>query len=58
MTNMNESVLVVEDDAALREALVDTLRAADIAALAAPDAAGALELLQREEIAQIGRAHV
>ena len=53
MTNMNESVLVVEDDAALREALVDTLRAADIAALAAPDAAGALELLQREEIALV-----
>jgi two-component system, response regulator FlrC len=53
MSNMNESVLVVEDDAALREALIDTLRAADIAALAAPDAAGALELLQREEIALV-----
>ena len=31
MSNANESVLVVEDDAALREALVDTLRAAGLA---------------------------
>jgi two-component system response regulator FlrC len=53
MSNMNESVLVVEDDAALREALVDTLRAADLSALSAPDAAGALALLQSEEIALV-----
>jgi two-component system response regulator FlrC len=48
-----ESILVVEDDAALREALVDTLRAAGLPALAAPDAPGALEILQGEEIALV-----
>src|SRR5277367_3172509 len=53
MSNVNESVLVVEDDAALREALVDTLRAADLSALAAPDAPGALQLLQSEDIALV-----
>src|SRR5450755_1163116 len=53
MNKVNESVLVVEDDAALREALVDTLRAAGLAALAAPDAPGALQLLQSEEIALV-----
>ena len=53
MSNMNESVLVVEDDAALREALVDTLRAADLSAVSASDAAGALQLLQSEEIALV-----
>ena len=34
----NDAVLVVEDDAALREALLDTLQAAGLAALAAHDA--------------------
>jgi two-component system response regulator FlrC len=53
MSNVNESVLVVEDDAALREALVDTLRAADLPTLAASDADGALKLLQSEEIALV-----
>ena len=53
MSNLNESVLVVEDDAALREALVDTLRAADLSVLSAADAAGALALLQSEEIALV-----
>src|ERR1700720_3264278 len=53
MSKVNESVLVVEDDAALREALVDTLRAADLSALSAPDAPSALELLQSEEIALV-----
>ena len=53
MSNMNESVLVVEDDAALREALVDTLRAANLSALAASDADSALKLLQSEEIALV-----
>jgi two-component system, response regulator FlrC len=53
MNNVNESVLVVEDDAALREALVDTLRAAGLAALAAADAPGALQLLESEEIALV-----
>jgi two-component system response regulator FlrC len=50
MTQINDSVLVVEDDADLREALVDTLRAADITALTACDAAGALEALTNAEI--------
>ena len=53
MNHANESVLVVEDDDALREALVDTLRAADLSALSAPDAPGALQLLQSEEIALV-----
>jgi len=53
MSKVNESVLVVEDDAELREALVDTLRAAGLPALAAPDAPGALQLLQSEEIALV-----
>ena len=53
MSKANESVLVVEDDAALREALVDTLRAADLSALSAPDAPSALRLLQSEEIALV-----
>jgi two-component system, response regulator FlrC len=41
---------VVEDDAALREALVDTLRAAGLSALAAHDAKSALQALASEEI--------
>ncbi len=53
MSNLNEAVLVVEDDAALREALVDTLRAADLSVQSAADAAGALALLQSEEIALV-----
>jgi two-component system, response regulator FlrC len=53
MINANESVLVVEDDTVLREALVDTLRAADLPALSAPDAPAALQLLQSEEIALV-----
>jgi two-component system response regulator FlrC len=50
MNKVNDSVLVVEDDAALREALVDTLRAAGLSARAAHDAGSALELLASEEI--------
>ena len=50
MNKVNESVLVVEDDAALREALLDTLRAAGLSALPAPDAPSALQLLESEEI--------
>ena len=50
MNNVSDSVLVVEDDAALREALVDTLRAAGIKALAAYDAQNARQLLATEEI--------
>jgi two-component system response regulator FlrC len=53
MSTLKESVLVVEDDADLREALVDTLRAADLSALAASDAPAALQLLQSEEIALV-----
>ena len=53
MSTLTESVLVVEDDAALRDALVDTLRAADLRALAAPDAPTALQLLQSEQIALV-----
>jgi len=51
--SVNEAVLVVEDDASLREALVDTLRAAGLAALAAADASAALQLLQSDEIALV-----
>src|SRR5277367_2406365 len=50
MSNSNDSVLVVEDDAALREALLDTLRAAGLAALPAHDAQCALQLLAGEDI--------
>jgi len=53
MTQTNEAVLVVEDDVALREALVDTLRAAGIAAVAEADAAGALRRLEQECIALV-----
>jgi two-component system, response regulator FlrC len=53
MNTLNESVLVVEDDATLREALTDTLRAAGLTALGACDAAEALRLLGSEEIALI-----
>ena len=44
MSSLKESVLVVEDDAALREALVDTLAAAGLSVLSAPDAPSALQL--------------
>jgi two-component system, response regulator FlrC len=53
MNKANESVLVVEDDAALREALVDTLHAAGLSALSAADSPGALQLLHSEEIALV-----
>lgn len=43
-------VLVVEDDAGLREALVDTLALADIDALEASSAQQALLLLQRQKV--------
>jgi two-component system, response regulator FlrC len=50
MSKLNDAVLVVEDDAALREALLDTLRAAGLAALSAADAQAALQLLSCEDI--------
>jgi two-component system response regulator FlrC len=53
MIESNVPVLVVEDDAALREALVDTLRAAGIAVLSAGDTAGALRMLESTELAMI-----
>jgi two-component system response regulator FlrC len=51
MSTLTVSVLVVEDDASLREALIDTLRAAGMPALAAADAEQALRLLETEDIA-------
>jgi FixJ family two-component response regulator len=53
MNNLKESVLIVEDDADLREALIDTLRAAGLAAVAAGDADQALRLLQTEDVALV-----
>jgi two-component system, response regulator FlrC len=53
MNELNESVLVVEDDAPLREALIDTLRAAGLTALGAGEANEALRLLASEEIALV-----
>jgi two-component system response regulator FlrC len=53
MTTVLESVLIVEDDGALREALTDTLRAAGITTHAAADAREALKLLATEEIALV-----
>jgi two-component system response regulator FlrC len=45
-----DSVLVVEDDATLREALLDTLRSAGLAALGAADSSGALQALGSESV--------
>jgi len=53
MSKLNESVLVVEDDAPLREALTDTLQAAGLSAVCAADAAEALRLLETEDIALV-----
>jgi two-component system response regulator FlrC len=53
MNKISDSVLVVEDDAALREALLDTLQAAGLTALAAHDAQSALELLSNQDIALV-----
>jgi two-component system response regulator FlrC len=53
MNKLIESVLMVEDDAALREALLDTLRSAGITAQGASDAATALQILETEEIALV-----
>ena len=53
MNKPKESVLVVEDDCALREALLDTLTAAGIQALAAENAASAEEALQSNDIALV-----
>jgi two-component system response regulator FlrC len=53
MNELKNSVLVVEDDMQLREALTDTLRSAGIGALSACDAEGALQLLEKPEIALV-----
>jgi two-component system response regulator FlrC len=53
MNTSNESVLIVEDDAALREALTDTLRAAGIETQAAADANEALVLVESRQIALV-----
>ncbi|HEX4152431.1 MAG TPA: sigma-54 dependent transcriptional regulator [Steroidobacteraceae bacterium] len=53
MNTLRESILIVEDDVDLREALTDTLRAAGLAAVAAADAGQALRLLETEEIALV-----
>ena len=53
MNTLKESVLIVEDDADLREALMDTLRAAGLAAIAAGDADQALRVLESEEVALV-----
>ncbi len=53
MTDSNEVILVVEDDATLRDALTDTLRAAGLATLAAADAAGAMRLLAEAPVALV-----
>jgi two-component system, response regulator FlrC len=53
MSKPNESVLIVEDDCALREALVDTLSAAGLHTMAAEDAAKALECLASADVALV-----
>jgi two-component system response regulator FlrC len=53
MNQPNESVLIVEDDAALREALIDTLEAAGLTTVAAADASGALQALTATDIALV-----
>ena len=53
MNCSKESVLIVEDDGALREALTDTLKAAGIGALAAGDAGEALKQLDSRDIALV-----
>jgi two-component system response regulator FlrC len=53
MNDKNDAVLVVEDDAALREALIDTLQAAGIHALAAADGCEALQIVAEREVALV-----
>jgi two-component system response regulator FlrC len=53
MNPLIESVLIVEDDTALREALIDTLRSAGITTIGANDAAMALAMLETEEVALV-----
>jgi len=53
MNDVKDSVLVVEDDAGLREALIDTLTAAGIPALSAADGAEALRIVAASEVALV-----
>jgi two-component system response regulator FlrC len=53
MNETQDAVLVVEDDAALREALIDTLKAAGIHALAAAEGCEALRTIAEREIALV-----
>ena len=48
--NQDAAILVVEDDAALREALIDTLELAGHSVVSAADGRAALTLLEREAI--------
>jgi len=45
---MSNTILVVEDDAGLREALIDTLEMSGIACMAANSAEQAMVLLKKE----------
>lgn len=47
------SVLVVEDDQSLREALIDTLELAGYPVVSASDGHGAIELLSRENVSMV-----
>ncbi|MBA4500920.1 sigma-54-dependent transcriptional regulator [Marinobacterium marinum] len=50
---MSATVLIVEDDVSLREAIADTLELADIRYLEAGSAEEALELLQQQRVAMV-----
>ncbi|MDD5363999.1 MAG: sigma-54 dependent transcriptional regulator [Gallionellaceae bacterium] len=53
MPERRPKILVVEDDAALREALTDTLELAGQAVVSAPDGEAALAVLGREAVAMV-----
>ncbi len=53
MTTLGETILVVEDDDALREALLDTLAAAGLAARGAADGAAALRHFDADDAALV-----
>lgn len=53
MNSAGSSVLIVEDDAALREALCDTLDLAGYDAMAASDGHAALQMLEKHSVAMV-----
>ena len=53
MNSVRSSVLIVEDDAALREALCDTLDLAGYDAMAASDGLAALQMLEKHSVAMV-----